>query len=45
VSQRGSQEGEKREKLMIFFGIMTANSVKIAKRRAEKKLPDDLKAA
>jgi hypothetical protein len=38
-------KGEKREKLMIFFGIMTANSVKIAKRRAEKQLPTDQKAA
>lgn len=38
-------KGEKREKLMIFFGIMTANSVKIAKRRAEKENPPEKKVA
>lgn len=38
-------EGEKREKLMIFFGIMAANAVKIAKRRAEKENLPHQKAA
>ncbi len=38
-------KGEKREKLMIFFGIMAANAVKIAKRRAEKESPPNQKAA
>ena len=32
-------KGEKREKLMIFFGIMSANAVLIAKRRAAKESP------
>jgi hypothetical protein len=30
---------------MIFFGIMTANAVKIAKRRSEKENPPERKAA
>jgi hypothetical protein len=38
-------KGEKREKLMIFFGIMTANAVLIAKRRREKESPPGKKAA
>jgi transposase, IS5 family len=38
-------KGEKREKLMIFFGIMTANAVKIAKRRHGKENPTERKAA
>lgn len=38
-------KGEKREKLMIFFGVMAANAVKIAKRRAEKESPPEQKAA
>jgi transposase, IS5 family len=38
-------KGEKREKLMIFFGIMTANSVKIAKRRQQKENPPERKVA
>jgi transposase, IS5 family len=33
------------EKLMIFFGIMTANAVKIAKRRHGKENPTERKAA
>ena len=34
-------KGEKKEKLMIFFGIMTANAVKLAKRKREKEnLPE-----
>lgn len=38
-------KGEKREKLMIFFGIMTANAVLLAKRRMEKESPPGKKAA
>ncbi|MBW3469038.1 DDE transposase, partial [Arthrospiribacter ruber] len=38
-------KGEKREKLMIFFGIMTANAVLIAKRRKAKESPTKQKAA
>lgn len=38
-------KGEKREKLMIFFGIMTANAVLIAKRRKAKESPPKQKAA
>ncbi|MCH7410106.1 transposase [Belliella sp. DSM 111904] len=38
-------KGAKREKFMIFFGIMAGNAVKIAKRRAEKELPPGQKAA
>ena len=38
-------KGEKREKLMIFFGIMTANAVKLAKRKREKENPPERKAA
>lgn len=38
-------KGAKREKLMILFGTMAANAVKIAKRRAEKENPPDQIAA
>ena len=38
-------KGEKREKLMILFGTMAANAVKIAKRRAAKESPPCQKAA
>jgi IS5 family transposase len=38
-------KGEKREKLMIFFGIMTANAVLIAKRRKANESPPKKKAA
>lgn len=38
-------KGEKREKLMIFFGIMSANAVLIAKRRAAKESPPLQKSA
>jgi len=37
--------GEKREKFAISFGIMAANAVKIAKRRAEKERQPEQKAA
>ncbi|SIS60963.1 hypothetical protein [Belliella pelovolcani] len=36
---------EKREKQMIFLGIITANAVKIAKRRSEKENPPERKSA
>ena len=32
-------KGEKKEKLMVFFATMTANAVKIAKRREKKESP------
>lgn len=38
-------KGEQREKFMILFGIMAANAVRIAKRRAEKESPSDKKTA
>jgi len=38
-------KGEKREKLMMLFGKMAANAVKIAKRRAEKENPPNQKVA
>lgn len=38
-------KGDKREKFAIFFGIMAANAVKIAKRRAEAESPPEQNAA
>lgn len=38
-------KGEKREKLMILFGIMASNAVRIAKRRSEKESPPNQKSA
>lgn len=38
-------KGEKRQKMMIFFEIMTANAVKIAKRRIEKENTAERKSA
>lgn len=37
--------GEKREKLWIFFAVMTANAVKISKRKEEKESPPLQQAA
>ncbi|MEX0882194.1 MAG: transposase [Cyclobacteriaceae bacterium] len=38
-------KGEKKEKLMVFFATMTANAVKIAKRREKKESPPQLDRA
>lgn len=38
-------KGEKREKLMIFFGIMTTNAVLVAKRRRSEISPHKQRAA
>ncbi|MEX2592029.1 MAG: hypothetical protein WD426_04590 [Anditalea sp.] len=38
-------KGEKKEKLMVFFATMTANAVKIAKRREKKESPPKLDRA
>jgi transposase, IS5 family len=38
-------KGEKREKLYVFFAVMTANAVKISKRRQQDEAPPLLVAA
>ena len=38
-------KGEKREKLMVFFAVMTANALKISRKREQKESPPLQQAA